>query len=88
MEDFIKNLIREVVWQQITNDFYNFVIKHSETLSPKEQIVLAELINNGDDYSHGILEQLWKEFEVEGCSVKRIQELYEIEMKKMGAINI
>ena len=88
MENFIKGIIKEMVWQQITKDFFDFVLKHSETLSPKEQTALAELINNGDDYSHGILEQLWKEFEVEGCSVKRIQELYESEMKKFGAIQI
>ena len=83
MKDLIKKMVQESIWEQIAKDFHEFTIKHCDTLNKKEQIVFANLINTGDEYSHAILENLWKKFEVEGCSEKRLKELFDIEVKKL-----
>ena len=83
MKDLIKKMMQESIWKQIAKDFQEFTIKHCETLNKKEQIVFANLINTGDEYSQAILENLWREFEVEGCSEKRLKELFDIEVKKL-----
>jgi hypothetical protein len=83
MNDLIMKLVKESIWIQVQKDFHEFTIKHCETLNKKEQIVFANLINSGDEYSHAILENLWREFEVEGCSEKRLKELFDIELKKL-----
>ena len=83
MKDLIKKMVQESIWEQIAKDFHQFTVKHCETLNDKEQIVFANLINTGDEYSRAILENLWREFEVEGCSEKRLKELFDIEVKKL-----
>jgi hypothetical protein len=89
MKDLIKKMIQESVWQQITKDFHKFTMEHCEKLSLKEQLVFVNLLNANDEYSFAVLQKLWEQFEAKGgCSKERIQELFDIEVKKMGSISI
>ena len=88
MNNLIKKMVQENVWEQITKDFHEFTMKHCEKLEYKEQLVFINLINSDDEYSSAILEELWKEFEIEGCSEKRMKELFDNEMKKFGSVKI
>ena len=83
MNDLIMKLVKESVWIQVQKDFHEFTMKHCETLTNKEQLFFVKLINSGDEYSNSILENLWQEFEVDGCSKERIQELFDIEVKQL-----
>jgi hypothetical protein len=83
MKDLIMKMVKESVWIQVQKDFHEFTMKHCEKLNYKEQLVFMNLINSGDEYSHAILDNLWQEFEIEGCSKERIQELFDIEVKQL-----
>ena len=83
MKDLIMKMVKESVWIQVQKDFHEFTMKHCEKLTNIEQMFFVRMINSGDEYSHAILENLWQEFEVEGCSEKRIQELFDIEVKQL-----
>jgi hypothetical protein len=88
MKDIIVKMIWESVWEQITNEFYEFTVKHSETLTEKEKLIFVDLVNQQDEYSHLVLESLWAKFEVENCTEERLQEIFESHLKKIGSISI
>jgi len=83
MNDFIDNILKEIVWKRINEDFQNYIQKHFEKLPHKEKRVFFKLISGGDEYSNLVLENLWNEFSIKGCSAERMQQIMKEEIQKI-----
>jgi hypothetical protein len=88
MNDLIKKIVQENVWKQINKDFNEFILKHFEKLPYKEKGVFCKLISAEDEYSNLVMENLWSEFSIKGCSADRMKELFVNEMKKFDSVKI
>lgn len=60
----IESMVKEMVWVRVKSMFMVFIDKHIESLSTQaEKNTLIQLINNSDEWSKQILNNLWEQFE-------------------------
>lgn len=60
----VEKIVKEMVWVRIRTMFTMYLDRHVNSLSTEvEQETFLKLINNDDEWSQQILQNLWNQFE-------------------------
>ena len=62
----VEKIVKEMVWKRVRTMFVLYLDRHTNSLPTElEQETFVKLINNDDDWSQQILQNLWMKFEAE-----------------------
>ena len=72
----VEKIVKEMVWVRIRTMFTMYLDKHVNSLPTEvEQQTFLKLLNNDDEWSQQILENLWMQFEEKELGDEVIQRI-------------
>lgn len=72
----VEKIVKEIVWARVREMFKSYVDRYITNLpTHAERKTFVQLLNNGDEWTEQILENVWEQFEKDELGEEKIQQM-------------